>query len=133
MEESKNKNRNILIVAIVAIIIGIFVVVIFLGQKDKVNNIIKPKKSTEIQSNEVVKKVRAKIDSVSFNSIEATTSNGEKLKLNIAPETSIVKQTLKGDGVFSEENMAVLDIPKDKLVDVQYNSQSNELMLLTVR
>ncbi len=124
-----DKNKLVLIGSGIAILLAILFAVVFLSKKDVVVDSQVEKKNAQI-----IKNITAKIDLMDSNSIGITTSDGKKLTLSVLLESaSFIEQTIKGDGIFSEKIIKLTDVPKNKMIDIQYNSETNEVMLITVR
>ena len=94
------------------------------------------KELTEEEKTEVaaIKNVTAKITSVSLTSIKATTSDGAELSLTI-PQTgaSFTEQTTQADGSNIQKEIGFLELPKNKDVEIQYNSKTNTVRLVIVK
>ena len=81
-----------------------------------------------------IKNVTAKITSISISSIKATTSDGEELNL-IVPQSgaSFTEQTVQKDGSFMNKEIGLLQVPKNKNVEIQYDSATNEVLLIIIK
>ena len=81
-----------------------------------------------------IKNVTAKITSISISSIKATTSDGKELNL-IVPQSgaSFAEQTTQKDGSFMNKEIGLLQVPKNKNVEIQYDSATNEVLLIIIK
>ena len=82
----------------------------------------------------VIRNTQAKIISVNTGAIEITTEIGEKLTLKIPQKgASFIKQIKQANGEMLLEDIGLMDISKEKNVDIQYNGQTNEVMMILVK
>jgi len=81
-----------------------------------------------------IKTLTTKITSISINFIKATTSDGKEFILSV-PQTgaSFVQQITQKDGSFIEKEIGLLEVPINKDVEIQYNSKTNEVMLVIIK
>lgn len=132
MDEQKKK---IIIIGgvVVLVILVVILVVMFRNRKPK---IVIP---TGISSQKELKKnptqnIIGSISSVDAGIIEIISDQGEKIVLTVPSSgVSFKKQTLQEDGSFLNEDIGLFDLPKNKEVKVQYNGETNELMMIVVK
>ena len=81
-----------------------------------------------------IRNITGKITSININTIELIPTEGKKIILKV-PSTgaNFFSQTVQKDGSFLNKEIGLLELPKDKKVDIQYNSQKMEVMLVVVK
>ena len=152
MEENKNKVIAVSLIVIL-VIIAIIVAVMISGGKDKkqVSQQTNQQEQQEVKQQEsskdgttsltetekeelnAIKVVTGTINSVNISKITVSTPEGE-MELNVPQKgASFVKQTTQEDGSFLVEDIGLFDLPTDKAVEIQYNSNSNDVMLVSVK
>ncbi len=95
-------------------------------------SITKPTKEEE-EDFAAINRIAGKVISAETGSIKILTTEGE-LTLKIPQSGAFfTKQIKQEDGSFLVEEMGVSDIQKDKEVFVQYNSKTNEVMLVVIK
>jgi seryl-tRNA synthetase len=85
------------------------------------------------EEKEMIKKIRnvkAILKTVDIGQITME-AEGQELELKV-PEQNVnfVKQTPQEDGSILNEEIGLFDLPLDKEVEVQYNANKNEVMLV---
>lgn len=135
----KQKIKIVIIIA-TAILAFVAIVVFLLGGKNKNSN----EQETFIPSNvslqketkkEDIRNITGRVLSVDANveNIQIGLSGDRKLNLTTrAGEFSILKQGKQADGNFVNEIIGIFDVPKDQDVEIQYNGQTNELIMILV-
>ena len=154
--EEKNKKIALLIIVLAVVVFILVILAVSLNKKSKKDspNIPQEINSVNNQSNEnnaeeeggfqiseekkatleALKNITGKVSAVDTNSIEITSTIGEKISLNVPQKgVNIVKQTKQSNGSFLVEPIGLFDIPENKEVDVQYDSRTNELKMLVVK
>ncbi len=130
-----SKKIKIIIISAAALVVLVIIAMIIFSGKDnglvKINDSIAPALEEEIEKNPIENAI-GEINNISANSIEATLETGEKIILNI-PKTgvSFIKQTEKDNKIIAEE-IGLFEIPKNQKVDIQYNKQTKEIMMVIV-
>lgn len=130
------KSKLIIIWAVIIIILAIIVTIVIVNKNNKpveINQTISlPQKKVIKES--ATKSVIGKVNVIDVNTMEVTTDKGEKLMLNIpSKEVSFIKQSQEKEGEILLEDIGLLDISKEQNVEVQYNSQTDDLMMVTVK
>jgi hypothetical protein len=132
------KLRNILIGLVVAGVL-VLVVVIILNKKD--NSVVSTTPEKESAEAKAVREdfettyqnVTGTVTSVDFGALEVLLENGNKLSLKIPDKNvSFLSPIEQENGEILLENIGLFDIPQDQLVDIQYNTRTNEVMLVVV-
>ncbi len=124
MDEKKKK-----IIIISGAIMAVILVVIL-----AVTIITKNNKAKEKLKAPLVENIVGKIINIDVEKIEVATKDGSVLILAVPPNgVSFAKQRILEDGSYLNERIALFDIPKDKDVDIQYNSETNELRMIVVK
>lgn len=149
----ERKNKKILMMLVIILSILAFILMaIFAINKKREKDSLKTTPSIENQTNkeqeelsfqineekkvqvEAIRNIKGKIIVIDISAIEVISAEGEKLTLNVPQEGVNFLSQIKGkDGAFSVKEIGLLDIPKDKEVDIQYNSSNNEVMLVNVQ
>ncbi len=157
MENSKKVVVSVLIVAVVVVLI--VVAMMIFGKKNKQEVPVSNPQSISTEEKASIKKeaeetedvsftplteekkaelavianVSGKVLSVSAENVKLSTTEGEKT-LKVPEEgASFVSQTKQENGSIMIEEIGVLKVPVNAEVDVQYNSATNEIMLLAVK
>ncbi|OGI33143.1 MAG: hypothetical protein A2489_03405 [Candidatus Moranbacteria bacterium RIFOXYC12_FULL_36_13] len=80
-----------------------------------------------------IRNTSGKIKSVDIDTIVIAEETGN-LTLKVPPTgANFFSQTVQKDGSFLNKEIGLLELPKDKKVDIQYNSQKMEVMLVVVK
>ncbi|MFZ2975084.1 MAG: hypothetical protein WA055_00460 [Candidatus Moraniibacteriota bacterium] len=138
------QHKKILIISIIAVVLFavIFLFIINRNYKKKISTssgqnvqappvLLTEDKKTEIAN---AKNIIGKIVSINIDNIEIITSKGEKLTLNVPQAgASFVMQIIQKDGNFLNKEIGLFDIMKNKEVKIQYNSKTNDVMLIMVK
>lgn len=148
--KKKNKNNfQASMVVIVGALAFILVILIIYKKKQVVPPAISPivqlpmtqkddgvvplseEKKAQLQA---IRNITGKIISIKDANINVTVGNGEKLVLEIPEQgANFIKETVQADGSFLDEKIELTKIPKNKQIDIQYNSTTNEVMLIVVK
>ena len=129
------KKKIIIISSIIVVVLVVILVAISFNKKDKVQNkslppILTTEEQTEKKS---IENVVGKITTINASYVEVIVGGAEKIKLDI-PQSGVTfaKQTKKDNKLISEE-IGLFDLPKDKDVEIQYNSGTKKLMMVIVK
>ncbi|MDO9231294.1 MAG: hypothetical protein Q7U36_02290 [bacterium] len=125
MDEQKKK---IIIISGIALVVLIVVLAVVVGiRKGKTT-------TTEKFIAPPVENIIGKITDINVNRVSIATESGDALVLAIPSSgVSFVKQKILEDGSYLNERIALFDIPKNQDIDIQYNSETNELMMIVVK
>jgi hypothetical protein len=97
-------------------------------------NDITAKTSEEKFQKNAVEDIIAKINSINNGAIEVTTDKGEEITLKIPEKgASFMKQVVQPDKKILLQEIGLLDLPKNQNLDIKYNGQSNEVMLIIIK
>ncbi|MFZ2975083.1 MAG: hypothetical protein WA055_00455 [Candidatus Moraniibacteriota bacterium] len=135
----ENKKRIIIIGGVVMIIILIVVSVGVIRNKKNSQTPKETEMAKDIsQKEEIVKNkiqnIKGKVSSIDIGTAEIVGSDGEKLSLKISQKgVSLLKQIQQGEGNGLLKEISIAEVPLNQEVDIQYNSQDNELMLIIVK
>ncbi|MDO9231542.1 MAG: hypothetical protein Q7U36_03660 [bacterium] len=149
--EQKNKKIILILIIVLAILAFIFAT-IFAINKNKAKNSSKTTPAVEKNLNDdeedqtpkiseekkaqvaAIRNIKGKITAIDISAISVTPTTGEKLTLKVPQKganfSSLTKQK---DGSFMAKEIGLFEIPKNKEVDIQYNSTTNEVTLVTVK
>jgi len=149
--EQKNKKILMILIIILAILAFVFAT-IFAINKNKTKNSPMRTPSSEKNLNDdeedptpeiseekraqiaAIRNIKGKITKIEVSSIEITPTEGGKLTLKVPQKgANFSSLTKREDGVFMVKEIGLFDIPKNKEVDIQYNSTTNEVMLVSVK
>jgi len=148
--KKKNKNNfRASLIVIVGVLAFILVILIIYKKKQVVSPVINPiKEETQIKKDtdivplteekkaqlQAIRNVSGKIVSIKAETINIAVDNGEKLTLKIPEQgANFIKETVQADGSFLDEKIELTKVPKNKQIDIQYNSAKNEVMLIVVK
>jgi cell division protein FtsL len=143
----ENKKRVILILMILMLILAsIFIYLIYKNkQTTPTTPTTLPKTALE---KEVEEKTLTKEEVANIKTVKATIKNidlaklkvhlieeDQELELNISQDepVSFVKQTKQEDESMLNEEVALLDLPLDREVEIQYNSKTNQLLMVILQ
>ncbi len=149
----EQKNKKILMILIITLAILAFIfATIFAINKNKVKDASKTNQSSGKNLNDdeedptpkiseekkaqvaAIRNIKGKITKIEVNSIEVIPTEGEKLTLKVPQKgANFSSLTKREDGAFMVKEIGLFDIPKNKEVDIQYNSTTNEVMLVSVK
>ncbi|MFZ2975445.1 MAG: hypothetical protein WA055_02310 [Candidatus Moraniibacteriota bacterium] len=136
-----NKKIKIAIIgAIVVVVILSVWVVLRVSNRSKTSDQQNVTIPTKVSARKEVKEydiqtVTGKIVSFDANleNVQIDLNDGRRLSLIVrAGEASAIKQGKQKDGSFVNEPTGLLDVPKDRDVEIQYNAKNNELILIVV-
>lgn len=148
--KKKNKgNFKTGLIIIVGVLAFIFVVLVIYKNKQVIppainSNLGLPKtqkddgiiplteeKKAQLQA---IRNITGKIVSTKEDAINVAADNGEKLSLKIPEQgANFIKETIQTDGSFLDEKIELTKVPKNKQIDIQYNSTTKEVMLIVVK
>jgi hypothetical protein len=133
----QKKTKQIIIITIIAV--SAFVLIaIFLSNKNKqtikINNEISQENSEEISVDvKNIKSIRGKIVDINTGEIKIAVENEEDLVLEIPQKNvSFIKQEKKENGEFLNEEIGLFNLKKEQEADIQYNSQTKELIMIVI-
>lgn len=142
------KNNKIILAALIIILVIIAVVLVaILMTKDtkQVTQTPQVQEQTELKKEitplteekkeelAAIKVTTGTLTSIDIARINVLTPEGD-LELMVPQQgASFVNQTIQEDGSFLIEDVGLFDLPTDKEVEIQYNSASNTVMLVTVQ
>lgn len=99
-------------------------------KKDGVTPLTEEKKA-ELKA---IRNITGKITAINDDSIDVIRSNGDALTLNIPDQgVNFVKESAQKDGSFLNEKIELSSVPKNKQINIQYNSTTNNVMLIVVK
>lgn len=136
-----NKKIKIAIIVAVVVIVIISIAIVLMGSnKNKTPNQQGGVVPTQVSAKKAVKNddiqtVVGKIVSFDANleNVQIDLNDGRRLSLVVrAGEASAIKQGKQKDGSFVNEPTGLLDVPRDRDVEIQYNAKNNELILIVV-
>ncbi|MFA6160366.1 MAG: hypothetical protein WC678_04765 [Parcubacteria group bacterium] len=145
----EQKNKSILAVSIIVLAILTLILVAII-MKNKKKSVAPPKTNPNIEESQknstsqiseekkaevaAIRNIKGKITDIKIDSISVTPTTGEKLTLKVPQKganfSSLTKQK---DGSFMVKEIGLFEVPKNKEVSIQYNSTTNEVMLVEVR
>ncbi|HAT74104.1 MAG TPA: hypothetical protein DCS08_03795 [Candidatus Moranbacteria bacterium] len=147
MEQKNKKNLRASLIVIISILAFVLVVMLVYKNKKSIPQVINQKieklqnkeenKISEENVNEVeakdIKIVTGKIISIDISSVKIKTSDGE-LTLSI-PEQSVsfLQKTTQKNGDLLMKEIGLFDVVKNKDVEIQYNSTTNEVILVEIK
>ena len=101
-------------------------------QKQEIEKQVAESQKSPIEQS-TVENLTGKVVIKSLNVIEVTREGGEKMTLNV-PSTgvSFLKKTKNKDGTIALNDIGLLNIPQDKIVNIQYNPQNRDVRLIVV-
>ncbi|MFZ2975699.1 MAG: hypothetical protein WA055_03715 [Candidatus Moraniibacteriota bacterium] len=82
---------------------------------------------------ENVENIAGRINFINVGSIKISTNKGELILKIPQKEVTFTMNVLQKDGSFISRKIGLLDLPKDKDVDVSYNSKTSELISILVK
>jgi len=146
----EQKNKSILAVSIIVLVILALVLVAIVMKNNKKKVTAPPSVSPKIEKSieelipqvteekkaevAVTRNIIGKITAIKIDSISVTPAAGEKLTLKVPQKganfSSLTKQK---DGSFMVKEIGLFDIPQNKDVEIQYNSQKMEVTLVSVK
>jgi cell division protein FtsL len=143
----ENKKRVIMILMILMLIsASIFIYLIYKNKQTTTTTPTTPPKTA--LEKEVEEKTPSEEDVLNIKMTKATikkidlakltvylTEEDQELELNISQDepVSFVKQTKQEDESMLNEEVALLDLPLDKEVEVQYNSKTKQLLMVILK
>lgn len=146
MEQKNKKNFQIGLIIILGVLV--FTLMAMLAYKKKpvilpTNNpkIEEPQnkpvdqisEEKKVEVDEIIN-ITGKLTSVDISAIEVTPTEGDKITLKIPQKgANFFSQTKREDGVFVTKEIGLFDIPTNKEVAIQYNSTTNEVMMIEVK
>ena len=147
MEQKNKKNIRASLIVIISVLAFVLVVMLVYKNKKSIPQVINQKieklqnkeenKISEENVNEVeakdIKIVTGKIISIDISSVKIKTSDGE-LTLSI-PEQSVsfLQKTTQKNGDLLMKEIGLFDVVKNKDVEIQYNSTTNEVILVEIK
>jgi len=100
-------------------------------QKDEGTVPLTEEKKVELAA---IKNIKGKIIATENSNIEVETTEGEKITLKAPLEgANFSILTKQEDGSFMVKAVGLSEIPKNKEADIQYNSTTNEVLLVNVK
>ncbi|HRY82601.1 MAG TPA: hypothetical protein P5232_02790 [Candidatus Moranbacteria bacterium] len=139
--QKKQKNAILVGLIVLAIVVVFAVTTSILGKKSSQSSLEKtenPIATNElgVDTNPVKQITGGTVKDLSRETIKILDPQGKEISINIPSkngmEVSLYKETEKAEGGSTMEDIGLFDIPLEKEVDVTYNSQSNDLIMLTV-
>jgi hypothetical protein len=145
----EDKNKKILVILLV-VVAFVAIVAFLLNNKKEATptdptppTIVEPTTNGENQPADTmpvtedilaIENITGKLTMVDIGAVKVETEAGEELTLNISQEegASFIKQPKQGEDTFMNEEIGLLDLPLNKTVEIQYNTQSNNLMMVIV-
>ena len=147
MEQKNKKNLRASLIVIISILAFVLVVMLVYKNKKSIPQVINQKieklqnkeenKISEENVNEVeakdIKFITGKIISIDISSVKIKTSDGE-LTLSIPEQNvSFLQKTTQKNGDLLMKEIGLFDVVKNKDVEIQYNSTTNEVILVEIK
>lgn len=139
--EERSKKILIILVVVVAFVA---VLVFYLNSGGVEKEAVSPADNITVEDNKTeiteainplaVKNVTGKLTAVDIGEVKATTESGEEISLKISQEkgASFYKQTKEKEDTFFNAEIGLFDLPLNKDVQIQYDGETNELMMVIV-
>ena len=147
MEQKNKKNIRASLIVIISVLAFVLVVMLVYKNKKSIPQVINQKieklqnkeenKISEENVNEVeakdIKFITGKIISIDISSVKIKTSDGE-LTLSIPEQNvSFLQKTTQKNGDLLMKEIGLFDVVKNKDVEIQYNSTTNEVILVEIK
>ncbi|KKP80241.1 MAG: hypothetical protein A2271_02945 [Candidatus Moranbacteria bacterium RIFOXYA12_FULL_35_19] len=135
MDETRKKIIIISSIGIAVLILIVTLVVVFSGKKN--NSTETPPKILEplpIADRNFIKNVEGTINHIDLNTVVMTTNTGRRLNLTFSKKgVSFMKQQKQEDGNILLTKIGLLDIAENQEANIQYDSETDEAMLIVVK
>ena len=93
----------------------------------------KAQNDNQVEQNNPIKDIKAKIVSVDVGQVKILEANGKEKVLYVPQkDASFMKKTQSVEGEELMMEIGLFDLPKDKDLDIRYNDQTKEVMLIVV-